>query len=267
MLSRPRAARSLDGPRLFQKAFVAGFALVSAACFIFGSAPAGQAPADTRPAQGLGEQSGSDQLQALQRERDELKKRNAELEARLKTLQATVDTIVRQALGQAVPPPIPMPPPEAPAGTAPRRRIPFVGRFPPMFPPFPGTIDPVEMAIAFSDAVSEKETARSAADAAKSKKSSENSGNAADTETPSARLAKANRKVELLRQIITTAREVAAGDVERLRKLNAAHAVTLAEIQSAEARLRIIDQILATDPEAPKPPTQPTVPAPATTSR
>src|ERR1700685_517134 len=193
MLSRRTVARSTDGPHLFHEAFVAGLAVVSAACLISGSAPAGQGPAGTRPAEGLAEQFGADQLQALQRARDALKKRNAELEARLKTLQATVDTIVRQALGQAVPPPIPMPPQEAPAGTTSRRRIPFVGRFPPMFPAFPGTIDPVEMAIAFSDAVSEKETARSAADAAKSKRSSENSGNAADAETPSASLAKANR--------------------------------------------------------------------------
>ena len=44
--------------------------------------------------------SAEERLQALERERDDLKKRNAELEQRLRQLQTTVDNLVHDAVGE-----------------------------------------------------------------------------------------------------------------------------------------------------------------------
>ena len=64
-----------------------------------------------------------------------------------------------------------------------------------------------------------------------------------DVDAATARLAAAERKVRLLRSIVTTARAVAAEDVERMRKLGAVRAVSVAEVRNAEARLKILDEI------------------------
>jgi hypothetical protein len=232
-----------------------GFALVSMALSAgLGSAVRAQSKGEESPAQSPVKESLDERLKAVERERDELKKRNADLELRLKQLQATVDNLVHQALGEQPPaPPTPLPPP---ATMFPRRVPgPVFARFPPMFPPFRGTVDPVELAVAFSDALGEREAARPAFDTAKQKPSTGNGGTRPDVDTATpAQWLKANRKVQLLRNIITTARQVAADEAERMRKLGAVHAVSVSEVRNAEARLKILDEILATDPEAPKTP-------------
>jgi hypothetical protein len=201
-------------------------------------------------AQSTGDKSIEDKLKEVERERDDLKRRNAELEQRLKQLQATVDDQVHQALGEggegvrayAFPPP---------AGAFGRRGPrPFVSQYRPMFPSFGALPDPVELAIAFSDALGEKGVAKPALDAAKQRVELGRGGSTTDVDAASARLSAADRKVRLLRGIVTTARAVAAEDVERLRKLGAVHAVAAVDVRNAEAKLKILDDILAMDPES-----------------
>jgi cell division septum initiation protein DivIVA len=202
----------------------------------------------TVPAQSAGEKSLEGKIAAIERERDDLKRRNADLEQRLKQLQGSVDNQVQQALGAAEsnraysfsPPP---------AAYGRRMAGPFVGQFRPVFP-FGGLPDPVELAIAYSDALGEKEAARPALDAAKQKVDLGRGGSATDVEAASARLSAAERKARLLRSIVKTSRAVAAEDVERMRKLGAVHAVSLVEVRNTEARLKILDEILSSDPEA-----------------
>jgi hypothetical protein len=216
----------------------------------------------TGPAQSAGEKSLEGKLAAIERERDDLKRRNADLEQRLKQLQGSVDNQVQQALGAAEstransfsPPP---------AAYGRRMAGPFVGQFRPVFP-FGGLPDPVELAISYSDALGEKEAARPALDAAKQKVDLGRGGSATDVEAASARLSAAERKARLLRSIVKTSRAVAAEDVERMRKLAAVHAVSLVEVRNTEARLKILDEILSSDPEAAAKSASENPPSPAT---
>jgi hypothetical protein len=210
--------------------------------------PADRVPAES-PSQASSEKSAVEKLKEVERERDELKKRNADLELRLKQLQAAVDDQVHQALGETVPPHAFAFPPSGAMST--RQPVgPFISRFRPMFPPFNGMPDTVELAIAFSDALGEKETARPALEAAKQKVNLGHGATSFDVETASAQFARAERKVRLLRSMVTTSRDVAADEAERIRRLGAVHAVALAEVRNAEARLKMLDEILASDPDA-----------------
>jgi hypothetical protein len=205
------------------------------------------------PAQPAGEKSAEGKLQEIERERDDLKKRNADLEQRLKQLQASVDNQVHQALGQPESTRAysfqPTPGQPTPGMYGRRMPGPFVGQFRPVFP-FGGLPDPVELAISYSDALGEKDAARPALDAAKQKVDLGRGGSASDVDAAAARLAAAERKVRLLRSIVTTARAVAGEEVDRMRKLVAVHAVSVVEVRNAEARLKILDEILSADPEA-----------------
>lgn len=202
--------------------------------------------------------SADERLKAVERERDELKKRNADLEQRLKQLQASVDDQVHQALGEAAASATPgfaVPPS---AGTYPRRLSgPYFSQFRPIFSPFSGSPDPIELAVAFSDALGEKEAAKPALEGARQKLTTGRGVTTFDVEAATAQLQRAQRKVQLLRKIITTARAVAADEAERLRGLGAVRAVSMAEVRNADARLKILDEILASDPEAPPKPTSP----------
>jgi hypothetical protein len=196
-----------------------------------------------------GGKSVEEKLKAVERERDDLKRRNAELEQRLKQVQASVDDQVHQALAEPQSPRAYAFPPQG--GNFSRRMSgPFVSQFRPMFPPFSGIPDPVELAISYSDALGEKDAARPALDAARQKVDLGRGGTALDVDAASARLSAAQRKVRLLRNIVTTARRVAAEDFERMRKLGAVRAVSVAEVRNAEARLKILEDILAMDSDA-----------------
>jgi hypothetical protein len=253
---RPDPPGSLRGRRLVT---LVGFGLVSIALMAgFSSAVRAQSKGEKSPSQSQINESLDEKLKAVERERDDLRKRNAELELRLKQLQATVDNLVHQALREQPAPPVPIPPqPGRPtSGMLPPRPLgPFIGRFrPPFFPPS-GAPDPVELAVAFSDAIGEKEAAKPALDAAKQKVQTAGGANRFDVDAALAQLSKAERKVQLLRRIVTAARQVAAEEAERMHKLGAAHVVSLAEVRNAEVRLKILDEILATDPEPAKRPT------------
>jgi len=192
--------------------------------------------------------SAEERLQALERERDDLKKRNAELEQRLRQLQTTVDNLVHEAVGEQPAAQRPVFPPMV--GMAPPRGFgPFMTQFRPMFPPFNGMPDTVELAIAFSDALGERDVAKPAVVAARQKAQSGHSGSNADVNLATAQLLRADRKVRLLQKIITTARNVAADEAERMRKLGAVRAVSTADVRNANARLNMLDEILAADPE------------------
>jgi hypothetical protein len=188
-------------------------------------------------------------LKEVERERDELKRRNAEFELRLKQVQSSVDDQVHQALNEPSNPPAYTFPPQ---GRAFGRRVPgpFVSQFRPTFAPFSGMPDPVELAISYSDALGEKDSAKPALDAAKQKVDLGRGGSISDVDAAAARVSAAERKVRLLRNIATTARTVASEDVERMRKLGAVRAVSAAEVRNAEARLKILDDILAVDSES-----------------
>jgi hypothetical protein len=209
------------------------------------------------PTPSAGEKSIEEQLKEVERERDDLKRRNADLEQRLKQLQATVDQQVHQALGepQQGARAYAFPPADGAFGRRPPG--PFVSQFRPMFPAFGGMPDPVELAISYSDALGEKETAKPALIAIKQKVELGRGGSVTDVDAASARLFAAERKVRLLRSIVTTARAVAADNVERMQKLGAVRAVSAAEIRNAEATLKYLDEILESDPEAKSKPANP----------
>jgi hypothetical protein len=231
-----------------------GFGLVSAALGTGFGAPAhAQFKEKEAPAQLQGEKSLEEKLKEAEGERDDLKKRNADLELRLKQLQATVDDVVHQALGeQPAARPFALPPL---TGTITRRPMgPFISQFRPVFPPFGGMPDPVELAVAFSDALGEQEVAKPALEAAKQKVGMGRGATRFDVDAATAQFFKAERKVRLLQNIITTSRTVAADEAERMRKLGIARAVSVVEVRNAETRLKILDEILATDPEAAKQP-------------
>lgn len=199
------------------------------------------------------EVSPEERLKTLERERDDLKRRNAELEQRLRQLQTTVDNLVHEALGeQPSTQPAPLPPA---VGMVPRRSFgPFMTQFRPMFPALNGMPDTVELAIAFSDAIGER-------DAARQKAQSGRGASNADVNLATAQLLRADRKVRLLRNIITTARNVAADEAERMRRLGAVHAVSTADVRNANARLNMLDEILAADSEQETKPTNTPKPA------
>jgi hypothetical protein len=226
-----------------------GIGLVSAVCW--GGTAQAQSKREKLPTEpSAAAPSTEETLRAVQRERDALKRRNADLEMRLKQLQTTVDNVVRSALGEQ---PAPRPSALPPYGGAYARRPlgPFISRFRPTFPPFGGMPDPVELAVAFSEALGEQESAKPALEAAKQKVANGKGATQFDLDAASAQLRAAERKVQLLRTILTTARAVAADEAERMRKLGIAHAITDAEIRNAEARLKIFDEILSADPNAP----------------
>jgi hypothetical protein len=195
------------------------------------------------------EMSSDERVKTLERERDDLKKRNADLEQRLRQLQATVDNLVHQALGeQSAPQAFGLPPS---VGMVPRRSFgPFMTQFRPMFPPLNGMPDTVELAVAFSDALAEKEAAGPAVAAARQKAQSDHGASSSEADLATAQLLRADRKVRLLRNIIATARNVAADEAQRMRRLGAVHAVSTADVRNADARLKMFDEILAADPEA-----------------
>jgi hypothetical protein len=211
-------------------------------------------------------------LKALERERDELKQRNGVLELRLKQLQATVDKQVTEALAPfsgdqaAAAPPTPHPPDEPPSGAAPvatqtnsfgtpywRQTWPAYPRFGGPPPALQSPIDVVGLAIAYQDALSELQKARRGKDAKEA--------------AAAANLDPAERKVRLLRSITMTLRDQAAAEVDRVRKLAAIHAVPVVDLRNLDAKMKILDLILAQDPDAGPMSTQSTHEKPATSEK
>jgi hypothetical protein len=211
-------------------------------------------------------------LKALERERDELKQRNGVLELRLKQLQATVDRQVTEALGPssgdqaAATPPIPHPPGEPPSGAAPaapqtnpfgtpywRQTWPAYPRFAALPPALQSPVDVIGLAVAYQDALGEVQKARRGKDAKETAAS-------ADLDPP-------ERKVRLLRSITMTLRDQAAAEVDRVRKLAAIHAVPVVDLRNLDAKMKILDLIMAQDPDAGPMPTQPTNEKPATSEK
>jgi hypothetical protein len=194
-------------------------------------------------------------LKALERERDELKQRNGVLELRLKQLQATVDKQVTEALGPSsgdqasAAPPTPHPPAELPSGAAPaapptnpfgtpywRQTWPAYPRFAGLPPALQSPVDVIGLAVAYQDALGAVQKARQGKDA----KEAAASGDLDPTE----------RKVRLLRSITMTLRDQAAAEVDRVRKLAAIHAVPVVDLHNLDAKMKILDLILAQDPDA-----------------
>lgn len=204
-------------------------------------------------AQGTADKSLEDRLKAVERERDELKKRVAHLELTLKQLQSTVDGVSREALaeqsggGTSVVPT---------GGVVSRRPVgPYLTRLAPLLPPMQATPDVVALAVAFSDALGDKEAAKSMLEAIKRKAGTTPETLRQELDANAVQFQKAERKVRLLRQIVITMRDEAAAQVERMHRLGAMRAVASADVQYAEGRLKVIDLILAEDPEnLPKPP-------------
>jgi len=205
------------------------------------------------PAQATAEKGLENRLKAVERERDELKMRVAHLELTLKQLRSTVDGVAREALGEqsaggaaAVPP----------GGVVTRRPVGlYFTRLAPLLPPMQATPDVVELAVAFCDALGDKETARSAMDAVNRKVGTTPETVRQELDANAAQFQKAERKVRLLRQIVTTMRDEAAAQVERMHRLGAMRAVASADVQYAEGRLKVLELILAEGTETlPKPP-------------
>jgi hypothetical protein len=195
-----------------------------------------------------------DRIKALERERDELKKRNGILELRLKQLQATVNKQITEALepslgdGISAAPPVPQPPGESSSSAAPVT-VPTNPLTPPYWRPvappysrFPGIgslqspVDVVGLAVAYQDALGEVQKSRRLRDAKENR--------------PPAAPDPAESKVRLLRSITATLRDQVAGEVDRVRKLAAIHAVPVVDVRNLDARLKILDLILAQDPDA-----------------
>jgi hypothetical protein len=195
-----------------------------------------------------------ERLKAVERERDELKKRNGVLELRLKQLQATVNKEVTEALQPAreeltAAPPTPHPPPESPAGSVPATPaatsigIPYWRATAAVYPRFAGIppalqspVDVIGLAVAYQDALGEFQKTR------RPKESKE--GRSIGDVDP------AERKVRLLRSITMTLRDQAAAEVDRVRKLAAVHAVPVVDLRNLDAKMKILDLILAQDPDA-----------------
>jgi hypothetical protein len=212
--------------------------------------------------------STDERLKALERERDELRKRNGVLELRLKQLQATVNDQVSKALqpsvgvDSATQPPTPHPPGEAPSSEPPsspainpywmssaRSMGPPYSRFGGFFSPLQSPVDVVSLAVAYQDALAELRKARQAKDSKENR--------------PSVELDSVERKVRLLRSITQTLRDELAGEVERLHKLAAIHAVPTMDVRNMDTKLRILDLILTQDPDAGPVSNEPTSEKPA----
>ncbi len=197
-----------------------------------------------------------ERIKALERERDELKRRNGVLELRLKQLQATVNKQVTDALGPPLgsqstePPPVPHPPGEPASNaspltpspisylqTAPWRSMgPLSARSAGIFSPLQSPVDLVSLAVAYQDALGEVRKAH------RTKDSKENQ--------PSAELDSAERKVQLLRSITKAMRDQLTEEVDRMHKLGSVHAVPMMDVRNLDTKLRIIDLILTQDPDA-----------------
>jgi hypothetical protein len=196
-----------------------------------------------------------DRIKALERERDGLKKRNGVLELRLKQLQATVNNQVTEALGPSLggqgdePPPAPHPPGEpaisgAPVAppvsyfqAAPWRSIgpPFT-RSAGIFSPLQSPVDLVSLSVAYQDALGELRRSR------QTKVFKEN--------RPGVDVDTAEGKVRILRSITKAVRDQLAEEVDRMHKLGAVHAVPSMDVRNLDTKLRILDLILAQDPDA-----------------
>jgi hypothetical protein len=196
-----------------------------------------------------------DRIKALERERDELKKRNGVLELRLKQLQATVNKQVTEALGLNLggqgdePPPVPHPPGEPASSGAPVappvsyfQAAPWRSIGPPftrsagIFSPLQSPVDLVTLSVAYQDALGELRRVR------QPNASKEN--RPVDLETPKG-------KVRLLRSITKAMRDQLGEEVDRMHKLSAIHAVPSMDVRNLDTKLRILDLILAQDPDAP----------------
>jgi hypothetical protein len=199
--------------------------------------------------------STEDRVKVLERERDELKKRNGVLELRLKQLQATVNKQVTDALGPALagpggePPPVPHPPGEPPVTVTPvppsissyqmaywRGLGPPGSRLAGIFSPLQQPVDLVTLGVAYQDALRELQRARQDKDP--------------KAKQPSVELDSAERKVGLLRSITKTIRDQLADEVDRMHRLEAIHAVPAMDVRNLDTKLRILDLILAQDPDA-----------------
>jgi hypothetical protein len=195
-----------------------------------------------------------DRVKALERERDELKRRNGVLELRMKQLQATVNKVVGDTLDPILsaqpgaPPPAPHPPGEPPVTSPPlspslnaypmvswRSLGPPYTRSAGIFSPLQQPFDLVSLAIAYQDGLAELRKARQAKETA--------SGSSADVES-------ADGKVRLLRSMTKAARDQLAEEVDRMHKLGAIHAVPMMDVRNLETKLKILDLILAQDPDA-----------------
>ncbi len=227
------------------------FLFVASSCFVRPVPVRAQSAATT-----------DERLKAVERERDELKKRNGVLELRLKQLQATVNKEISDALRPAqdelvAAPPTPHPPPESPAGTAPTTPatnstgIPYWRATAAVYPRFGGIppalqspVDVIGLAVAYQDALSEFQKTRRP-------KESKDGRSIGDVDP-------AERKVRLLRSITMTLRDQAAAEVDRVRKLAAVHAVPVVDLRNLDAKMKILDLILAQDPDAGPMPAQST---------
>jgi hypothetical protein len=206
-----------------------------------------------------------ERIRALERERDELRKRNGVLELRLKQLQATVNQQVTDALGTSAdgrvgePPPAPHPPGEPPVTAAPvlprsSYQVPYWRPIGPpftrsagIFSPLQQPVDLVSLSVAYQDALSELRRAR---ERGESKVAKENH--------PSADAESAESKVRLLRSITKAMRDQLADEVDRMHKLGAIHVVPSMDVRNLETKLQILDLILTQDPGASPAATAPT---------
>jgi hypothetical protein len=221
-------------------------AIMIAFCALLTRPSVGNEPTTPRP-------SGDERIKALERERDELKQRNGLLELRLKQVQSTVNRLVNETLDTlpanqaAAAPPVPHPPGEPPATDRPltatayqllqwRSVGPPFTRSAGLFSPLQQPVDVVNLAVAYQDALAELRRLREAS----STNSKASKADLASTET----------KVRLLRSITTTVRDELADEVDRMHKLSAVHAVPTMDVRNLESKLKIVNLILAHDPEA-----------------
>jgi hypothetical protein len=228
------------------------------------------------------DRANDERLKTVERDRDELRVRNSELENRLRQLQATVDKLVSDAvrsphatpsadLPSSARPPEANPPDDQSTGagtnksgpnptiasppvtlpSAPAinpvdpliRRRPYYSPFGPITSPLQAPADLVSLAVAYQEALADHQKAAQSGEAKRFWP------NFSPTE----------RKVRLLRSITTTIRDMVTDEVERIHKLAAVHAVPMMDVRNMETKLRILDLILAQDPDAPsetKPPTE-----------
>jgi hypothetical protein len=213
-------------------------------------------PAPLR-AQSPADKPADDRLKAIERERDELKKRTDVLETRVKQLQDALDKLGQPRIRPAAPS-------EAPYWERDRPNIPresiaprgsdFAGyRMPPMVATHETMPDIVSIAVAFSDAVSDVESARPYLEMVR-KQMGNGGSNPRDAVAASGQLQKAERRLRLLRKIITTMRDELAAEADRIRNLTKVGAIPSIVVAARDARVKLLDQILAEDPERPAKP-------------
>jgi hypothetical protein len=200
-----------------------------------------------------------DRIKALEHERDELKKRNSLLELRLRQLQTSIDRTVTETLDTATldrtsaGPPVPHPPGEPAANGTPvpaaigsfpvaswRSLGPSYSRVAGVFSPLQQPLDLVSLAVAYQDALGGLRRARAAKEFLPNR--------ASDVES-------AAEKVRLMRSMTKAMREAMAEQVDQMHKLSAVHAIPTMDVRNLDAKLKILDLILASDPEAGPPST------------